>query len=79
VVPTARSPTVICSLALCKTCSLCTPRLKVYVFNVTNAEEFASGIASKARVEEIGPFVYTARQEKDVVEWGANEETITFR
>ncbi|CAH2101746.1 unnamed protein product [Euphydryas editha] len=31
---------------------------KVYLFNVTNADEFMSGNDSKIRVQEIGPYVY---------------------
>lgn len=31
---------------------------KVYLFNITNAEEFMAGNATKLKVEEIGPYVY---------------------
>lgn len=31
--------------------------LKVYVFNITNSEQFLNG-TEKLRVEEIGPYVY---------------------
>lgn len=32
--------------------------LKVYLFNVTNHEEYLSGQESKLRFQEIGPYVY---------------------
>lgn len=31
--------------------------MKVYVFNITNAEEFLKG-GEKLKVEELGPYVY---------------------
>lgn len=31
--------------------------IKVYIFNITNAEEFLKG-GVKLKVEEIGPYVY---------------------
>lgn len=32
--------------------------LKVYIFNITNGENFLSGIDKKLRVEEVGPYIY---------------------
>ena len=32
--------------------------MKVYLFNITNAEEFMSGADKKLKVVEIGPYVY---------------------
>lgn len=32
--------------------------LKVYVFNITNSEEFLNGTDKNLRVQEIGPIVY---------------------
>ncbi|CAG9807146.1 unnamed protein product [Chironomus riparius] len=32
--------------------------LKVYIFNITNSEEFLNGIDKKLKVEEVGPYVY---------------------
>lgn len=32
--------------------------LKVYLFNITNHEEFLAGRDKKLNVEEIGPYVY---------------------
>ena len=42
------------------------PRMKIYVYNVTNADDFLAGRDKKARVEELGPFTYAARQKKKV-------------
>ena len=32
--------------------------LKVYIFNITNGEEFLNGNDKKLKVEEVGPYVY---------------------
>ncbi|CAK1543747.1 unnamed protein product [Leptosia nina] len=32
--------------------------VETYVFNITNADEFTSGIDSKLKVQEVGPFTY---------------------
>ncbi|XP_017892677.1 scavenger receptor class B member 1-like [Ceratina calcarata] len=41
--------------------------LKVYLFNVTNPEEYLSGKESKLRFQEVGPYVYKeAFEHKDV-------------
>lgn len=32
--------------------------LKVYIFNITNRDEFLSGKDSKLRFQEVGPYVY---------------------
>jgi scavenger receptor class B, member 1 len=32
--------------------------MKLYLFNITNAEEFMSGVDKKLKVQEIGPYVY---------------------
>lgn len=32
--------------------------MKVYIFNITNAEEFLSGRDKKLKVEEVGPYCY---------------------
>lgn len=32
--------------------------LKVYIFNVTNADSFLAGSDKKLKVEEVGPYVY---------------------
>lgn len=56
-----------------------TPITKVYVFNVTNHEDVLAGNASRFKIEEIGPFVYSARTIKRIVDWGHNGETLTFQ
>ncbi len=56
-----------------------TPRLEVYVFNVTNHEAFLSGKEKKVRVEEIGPFVYHAQQSKDIKGYSEDGREITFK
>lgn len=32
--------------------------LKIYMFNITNSEQFLSGIDSKLKVKEVGPIIY---------------------
>lgn len=32
--------------------------LKVYIFNVTNRDDFLAGIDEKLRFQEVGPYVY---------------------
>lgn len=32
--------------------------LKVYIFNVTNSEEFLTGVDSKLKLNEVGPIIY---------------------
>lgn len=32
--------------------------LSVYLFNITNAEQFANGEDEKLKVQEVGPFTY---------------------
>lgn len=32
--------------------------LKVYIFNITNREEFLSGRDKKLKFQEVGPYVY---------------------
>lgn len=32
--------------------------LKVYLFNITNADDYMEGRDDKLRVEEVGPYVY---------------------
>nr|XP_016927607.1 scavenger receptor class B member 1 [Drosophila suzukii] len=52
-------------------------KLKNYVFNVTNAEEFRSGRDSKLKVEEIGPIVYKIVGLNEVLE--RNATNIKYR
>ncbi len=51
------------------------------MFNVTNAALVSSGVASRPRLQEVGPFVYEAEQERVVDSWGgpSQREEVTFR
>lgn len=53
------------------------PFLKIYYFNVTNAEEYLSG--GKLKVEEIGPYVYEEVWEREDVEWSEDGSEVDFR
>jgi len=53
------------------------PFLKIYYFNVTNAEEYLSG--GKLRVQEIGPYVYEEVWEREDVEWSEDGSEVDFR
>ncbi|XP_017045121.1 scavenger receptor class B member 1 [Drosophila ficusphila] len=52
-------------------------KLKNYVFNVTNAEEFWSGRDSRLKVQEIGPIVYRIVGYNDILE--RNESFVKYR
>ena len=56
-----------------------TPKIEVYVFNVTNHEAYLAGRERKLSVEEVGPFVYHAKQSKDVQGYSEDGEEITFK
>ncbi|XP_054002361.1 scavenger receptor class B member 1 [Hylaeus anthracinus] len=45
--------------------------IKVYIFNVTNAEEFLKG-EEKLKVEEVGPYVYQEILENENITWHKN-------
>ncbi|XP_014296232.1 scavenger receptor class B member 1 isoform X1 [Microplitis demolitor] len=46
--------------------------LKVYLFNVTNREEYISGIDSKLKFKEIGPYVYREHLEHSNITFNEN-------
>ncbi|XP_078051265.1 scavenger receptor class B member 1 [Augochlora pura] len=46
--------------------------LKVYLFNVTNHEDYMSGKASKLKFQEVGPYVYREAFEHKDVEFNGN-------
>ncbi|KAJ8916553.1 hypothetical protein NQ315_000195 [Exocentrus adspersus] len=52
------------------------PTIRVYIFNVTNADEFLNN-GSKPIVEELGPYVYTERWEKKNITFNDNG-TVSF-
>ena len=51
--------------------------LWMYVWNVTNPDEFLGG--AKLAVEEHGPFVYTKQMVKLDPTWDADADTVTYR
>ncbi|XP_045508630.1 scavenger receptor class B member 1-like isoform X1 [Colias croceus] len=46
--------------------------VKVYLFNVTNAEEYMAGIDKTIKVKEVGPFVYREFLEHNVTRFNEN-------
>merc|ERR1712045_1015555 len=52
------------------------PRLKIYVFNFTNPDEFLTG--AKPKFEELGPYVFSDEWEKTDIEWKDNDESIEY-
>ena len=56
-----------------------TPKLYVYMFNVTNHEDFLSGKAKKIKVQEIGPYVYEAPRRKEILNYSEDQGNVTFR
>jgi len=53
------------------------PLLKIYYFNVTNPKDYLSG--EKVRVEEIGPYVYEEKWERENVSWSDENQQVRFR
>ncbi|XP_050061505.1 scavenger receptor class B member 1-like isoform X2 [Aphis gossypii] len=51
--------------------------LKVYIFNITNREDFLAGIDEKLRFEEVGPYVYRENSEHKNVTFN-NNDTLTM-
>lgn len=51
--------------------------LKVYIFNITNTEQFLKG-KEKLKVEEIGPYVYQEILENENITWHENK-TISYK
>ncbi|XP_013146636.1 PREDICTED: scavenger receptor class B member 1-like isoform X2 [Papilio polytes] len=45
---------------------------RVYLFNVTNAEEYMAGKDDKLKLQEVGPYVYRERLEHEVLQFNAN-------
>ncbi|XP_034935416.1 scavenger receptor class B member 1-like isoform X2 [Chelonus insularis] len=52
--------------------------LKVYLFNVTNREEYISGIDKKLRFQEVGPYVYREKLEHSNVTFNNNGTVTTI-
>ena len=55
-----------------------TPKLEVYIYNVTNAEQFLNG-SQPLKVVEVGPYVFQAPQAKKVLKWSESGEKMTFQ
>ncbi|KAK9746243.1 CD36 family [Popillia japonica] len=52
--------------------------VKVYIFNYTNVKEFETGIDTRLKVKELGPYVYEEKLQRKHVEF-ENDGTITFQ
>lgn len=52
--------------------------LKIYLFNVTNANEYLNDDEEVIRVKEVGPIVYSYKPNITIQEWADNENLITF-
>lgn len=52
-------------------------KLKSYLFNVTNAEDFLSGKDSRVRLEQVGPITYNIVGYNDIL--NRTESSVTFR
>ena len=52
------------------------PVLNIYMFNLTNPDEFLQG--AKPRYQEIGPYVFTDTWEKDNVQWKNGDDSIEY-
>ena len=54
-----------------------TPKLKVFIFNVTNPDEILAGKVPV--IQELGPYVYSAHQIKNVSGWTESGSVTHFR
>lgn len=54
-----------------------TPRLQIYIYNVTNADEFLNN-GEKPDLQELGPYVYLQRWEKTDIKFNDNG-TVTYK
>ncbi|XP_073847456.1 scavenger receptor class B member 1 [Musca autumnalis] len=52
-------------------------RLKLYLFNITNAAEFLAGNHTRLRVQEVGPIVYRVVGRNEIINQTA--DTLTYR
>jgi len=53
------------------------PLLKIYYFNVTNPQEYLEG--GKIRLEELGPYVYEEKWQREGVAWSNENTEVKFR
>lgn len=54
-----------------------TPRFGVYIYNVTNADEFLNN-GEKPILQELGPYIYLQRWEKVDVKFNGND-TVSYK
>ncbi|XP_061396825.1 scavenger receptor class B member 1 [Musca vetustissima] len=52
-------------------------RLKMYIFNITNAEAFLAGNDTRIHVQEVGPIVYRIVGRNEIL--NQTEDSVTFR
>lgn len=53
------------------------PRMQIYIYNVTNADEFLNN-GEKPALQELGPYVYTQHWEKTDIKFNDNG-TVTYK
>ncbi|XP_011865453.1 PREDICTED: scavenger receptor class B member 1-like [Vollenhovia emeryi] len=53
-------------------------KYRIYIFNYTNVDDFEAGVASKLRVQELGPYVYREKVSRTNVALHDNG-TVTFQ
>lgn len=53
------------------------PRMDIYIYNVTNADEFLNN-GEKPALQELGPYVYVERWEKVEIKFNGND-TLTYK
>ena len=53
------------------------PHMHVYIYNVTNADEFLNN-GEKPSLQELGPYVYIQRWEKVNISWNGND-TVSYQ
>lgn len=54
-----------------------TPQMHVYIYNVTNADEFLNN-GDKPILQELGPYVFTEHWEKVEIKFNGND-TVTYQ
>ncbi|XP_050315561.1 uncharacterized protein LOC126750100 [Anthonomus grandis grandis] len=54
-------------------------KLKIYIFNYTNVEDFERGKAEKLHVEEVGPYVYYEKTEKVNIRFSKVLGTVSYQ
>lgn len=52
--------------------------LNVYLFNITNSEDFIAGKDKKLKLQEIGPIVFREFAENKDIEWHEENSTMSY-